>query len=1130
MVLKKEIDLQKNISEDHQNKIFMDAPVGILTVNADLAINFANETLLQFELSKTNAINDFMDISIYSLNCFQDDNLRINLNELKHGIPFEAEIANKRTLDGNEITIIVKASPTFEDETFKGAIFVFEDFQVPLSLNPTKIMKNDLFNTFVKSISDYFLITDNNGNIQYAPKSEDLESYNNIFNENYKKINELFSSKHSSDIDELFSESLNSRKTVFSQNIHDDVNSTSYQLTFIPIVEKTGKISFVFVLIEDITETITKITNLEKEANELRAYQAISSTVLDAIIAFDMEGNINFWNQAATRVFGFSRSETFGKFIGNIVEDFSVSYFNKIVKNIKETRSWETKIRFELHGIHRIIAIKMVLSEDDENTSIVALCSDVTDRENLEMALRHSEETFRNIVTNTNEYICTFSLDGTITYSNPNFIEEFEYLDHELFEKGLTSLIDIDELDDNFDLRSAIVEEQAAVELNLIKKSGKKVVVLANFTAVPNHQGVPKYYIAVFTDVSDKKSKELELQLVHSVFETAHEGITLQKDGKFTLVNIAFANMFGYNSIDEVKGLNPLDFYIEDDKRKVEEDYKDSSIGNDKAVKNIYKGKKKNGEIILIEKGIQKFSTKNGDYISESFIDITQQQEAQNALKVSEEKYRSITENIDDAIWTSELVEGKLTTVFMSKYIHVITKYSVKEFLKNPKLWIRIIHPDDKQSVISKLRRVYKDPVRKQIELEYRIIDKMGSLVWVKNKLNLVRDDFGQIEKIFGVFSDITSSKKYDEKLKNSASELKTLNDSKDKFISIISHDLRTPFSSIIGFTDLLLMDRDMPKEKESEYIRFIQDSAHNMLTLVNSLLDWSRLQTGRIDYVAERLDARTVVQTSVEMLSGSAIQKNIKLYSTIEQEIFVHGDRKLLLQVFNNLISNAIKFTNANGEIFITAEPIVSKKVIQFSINDDGIGMAEKDVEKLFSVESKYTTSGTQGEKGSGLGLSLVKEIITKHGGDIYVESDKGVGSSFIFTIPISSTKILLIDDSPTDAILYKKLLSNIIPNYEVTLSNNGQEAFNLIKQSLPALVISDHDVPEMSGFEIAKSVMESDLKYKPPIIILSSDITPNITKEYEELGVEYIFKKPVDLTLFKNAIERSLQKALLT
>ncbi len=1122
--------MHHNLSEDLKDNIFLDAPVGILTVDADLVINFANNTSLQFELNNANNIDELIGVSLDSLKYFQDDKLRNYLSELKLGVPFEVEIASKQTLDGNEITVIVKASPIFENEIFNGAILIFEDFKVPLSLNPAKVIENDLFNTFVRSISDYFLITDTNGKIQYTPQSKTLKSHTNIFNKKYKKITEIFSGKYSSEIEELFSESLNLKETIFSQNIQDDENpSISFQLTFVPIVEKTGNVNFVFILFEDVTETITKIKNLENEANELRTYQSISSTVLDAIIAFDIKGNINFWNQAATRLFGFSRSETFGKFIGNIVEEFSRSYFDKIVKNIKATKSWETKVQFELHGIQKVISIKMALTEDEENPAIVSLCSDVTDRENLEKALRHSEETFRNIVTNTSEYICTFSLEGIITYSNPYFINEFGYSDFELLEKELASIIDIDELDDKFDLHSIIEEEQDAIELSLIKRNGEKVFVLANFTAVTDLQGKPKYYIGVFTDVSEKKTSEQELQLVRSVFETAHEGITLQKDGKFILLNIAFANMFGYDSIDEVINLDPLQFFSENDKVKVEEDYKNLISENEKPEKNIYEGKKRNGEIILIEKGTKKFSTKNGDYISESFIDITEQQKAQNALKESEEKYRSITENIDDAIWTFEIIEKKQTNVFISPSIFEITKYRPEEFIKTPKLWIKIIHPDDKLSVVSKLRRVYKDPVRNQIELEYRIIDKLGSLVWVRNKLNIVRSGFGTLEKIFGLLSDITSSKKNDEKLKKTTEELKTLNDSKDRFITIISHDLRTPFSSILGFTDLLLMERDMPEDKQTQYIEFIQESARNMLTLVNSLLDWTRLQTGRIDYVAERLDANTVVQNSIQMLTGSAMQKNIKLYSTIDSETYVHGDRNLLLQVFNNLISNAIKFTNNDGEIFITAEPIVDKKVIQFSINDDGVGISDSDVEKLFSVDSKFTTNGTKGEKGSGLGLSLVKEIITKHGGEIYVESELGVGTSFIFTIPIASTKILLIDDSPTDAILYKKLLNNIIPNYDVTIANNGVEGFNQIEKSLPALVITDHDVPEMSGFQLAKTVMESELKYRPPIIVLSSDITTDIKKEYEELGVEYVFKKPVDLTVFKNAIEKSLQKALM-
>nr|MDA3861655.1 PAS domain-containing protein [Melioribacteraceae bacterium] len=222
------------------------------------------------------------------------------------------------------------------------------------------------------------------------------------------------------------------------------------------------------------TETFNKIKNLENEAMELRTYQSIASTVLDAIIAFDEKGVITFWNNAATRVFGLSKIETYGKFIGNIIDEFSRDYFNKIMETLKETNLFETKIQFKLHGIYRTVSIKMSLAEDEEPQSIVALCSNISDRENFEKALRNSEETFRNIVTNTREYICTYTLEGKITYSNPYFIEEFGYSEYELQDKELASLIDLDELDSNkLDFNSLANKDSEVMELSLVNKNGE---------------------------------------------------------------------------------------------------------------------------------------------------------------------------------------------------------------------------------------------------------------------------------------------------------------------------------------------------------------------------------------------------------------------------------------------------------------------------------------------------------------------------------------------------------------------------------------------------------------------------------------------------------------------------------
>jgi two-component system sensor histidine kinase/response regulator len=156
------------------------------------------------------------------------------------------------------------------------------------------------------------------------------------------------------------------------------------------------------------------------------------------------------------------------------------------------------------------------------------------------------------------------------------------------------------------------------------------------------------------------------------------------------------------------------------------------------------------------------------------------------------------------------------------------------------------------------------------------------------------------------------------------------------------------------------------------------------MLALVNSLLDWTRLQTGRIKFEPQKIDVSKIVIDSVNALSGTAIQKGIEVTSFVNQSLHLFVDKSLILQVFNNLISNAIKFTNKGGSINILSEAVTSSRFVKFSVKDTGVGIKEDDLAKLFSVDAKYTSEGTAGEKGSGLGLSLVKEIIEKHGGTI--------------------------------------------------------------------------------------------------------------------------------------------------
>jgi len=212
-------------------------------------------------------------------------------------------------------------------------------------------------------------------------------------------------------------------------------------------------------------------------------------------------------------------------------------------------------------------------------------------------------------------------------------------------------------------------------------------------------------------------------------------------------------------------------------------------------------------------------------------------------------------------------------------------------------------------AIKKRLNTLLKSKIQLSGEFEFRIINKHGNIVWVRNKLNLIRDREGKIQKIYGLVSDISLRKKAEEELTKSTNNLIKLNDTKDRFISIISHDLRTPFTSILGFTDLLLSDSDLNEQERMQYVEFIRESSKINAVLVNSLLDWTRLQTGRIRFEPERIEIHTIIENSLNALSGVAFQKSIEIVSKVKDDVFVYVDKDLLLQVFNNLLPMQLSY-----------------------------------------------------------------------------------------------------------------------------------------------------------------------------------------------------------------------------
>ncbi len=369
-------------------------------------------------------------------------------------------------------------------------------------------------------------------------------------------------------------------------------------------------------------------------------------------------------------------------------------------------------------------------------------------------------------------------------------------------------------------------------------------------------------------------------------------------------------------------------------------------------------------------------------------------------LQKSEEKFRIITENSSDIIWH---LDSNLLLTYISDADERIRGFKKEDVIG--KSAFSILKPEGieilKEANKKRLANLSKGILSPPVIYELEQLCKDGTWVWVETTATAHYDQDGRITGYHGVSRDISKRKKAEQLLKERESQLRELNSTKDKLFSIIAHDLRSPFNTILGLSELLIENsKDFEVAKSEEYLRIINSSAQNTLTLLDNLLNWARAQTGKIIYKPEKVKLSPIVTEILDISNSSAKIKNISLNYTQTDNIEVYADINMLKTVLRNLISNAIKFTYPDGEIAITA--VQNQNKVEISVSDNGVGMSKETQGNLFCIDMNITTTGTAAEKGSGLGLILCKEFIEKQGGKIWVKSELGKGSAFIFSLPL--------------------------------------------------------------------------------------------------------------------------------
>ena len=375
-----------------------------------------------------------------------------------------------------------------------------------------------------------------------------------------------------------------------------------------------------------------------------------------------------------------------------------------------------------------------------------------------------------------------------------------------------------------------------------------------------------------------------------------------------------------------------------------------------------------------------------------TIMDITEHELAEEKVHISETRYRRLFESAKGGIMILDYNTGRIIDV--NPFLIELLGYSCEEFI-GKELWEIGLFRDVVDSKNSFMELQLNEYIRFE---DMPIKTKSGRQINVEIVSNVYKIDNNNVIQCY--IRDITKRKLAEEKLKETMIQLRELNATKDKFFSIIAHDLRSPFTAIIGYAELLKEQMEKRNYDElEEYIEIIRTSSWRSMDFLTNLLEWARSQTGIMKFNPQQIEISSLINDTKGLLSDSALQKSIEVKVMLLQDFRIYADISMIKATLRNLLSNAIKFTNPGGLIVIETNYTDSLSVV--SVSDNGIGIKKESLKKLFRIEESRSTSGTNGELGTGLGLLLCNDFVKRHGGKIWAESEEGKGSRFIFTIP---------------------------------------------------------------------------------------------------------------------------------
>ena len=522
--------------------------------------------------------------------------------------------------------------------------------------------------------------------------------------------------------------------------------------------------------------------------------------------------------------------------------------------------------------------------------------------------------------------------------------------------------------------------------------------------------------------------------------------------------------------------------------------------------------------------------------------DVTELKKAEEALLYKTEQLNKAQQSARIGSWEWNAQNNSLEWSAEMFRIYGVTN---SEFNVSYEAAIKLVHPDDAAYV----QKVFmqQENYNKRYNIYFRIIRPDGVEVTVNARAQIFSDIEGNIRRITGTVQDVTLQKENEQELVRLKELAEASEKIKDQFLANMSHEIRTPMNAIIGFSDLLTESN--LGEDEKDYVKTIKHAGENLLTIINDILDISKIEAGMMVIQKSNFSIKDSLKSLNELMALKAQQKNIQLSFTCAPNVpeTVTGDGIRFSQIMINLIGNAVKFTE-NGKIDVSAEIIEYEKhdlnndevKVQFCVRDTGIGIPADKLENIFERFRQTEDTTTRNSGGTGLGLSIAKQLVELQGGEIRVESiyttdatDSETGSVFTFTIPYSKTaapvikkteknkydiaqlqqiRILVAEDNPINVKLLQHLFKKF--NLRCEVAENGRICINMTEKTTFDIILMDMEMPVLTGYE-ATEIIRNEMKNKIPIIAMTANAMAGEREKCLALGMNDYISKPVNAEL---------------